>query len=102
MNTIIKFSDINAIKMSVNPPQCVVDADYCVICDGVVHQYVGIGWVVIREATRSDYKNIPQLLTPHCSHCKHYECLPNATMYCYKLQKRITARHKTCKDYDER
>ena len=99
---IIKFSDIAVIKMSVNPPQCVVDADYCVICDGVVHQYVGIGWTVIRNATQRDYENIPQVLSPHCSQCKHYECLENATMYCSKLERRITARKRPCKDYSER
>lgn len=35
---IIRLSDISMIKMSVNPPKSVVDADYCVIKDGTVHQ----------------------------------------------------------------
>lgn len=88
--------------MSVNPPQCVVAADYCVIANDKVMQYVGIGWVEIRAATPSDYDNIPQILTPHCSHCQHYEILANTTMYCDKLQKRITARKRPCKYYKER
>lgn len=41
---IIRLSDISMIKMSVNPPKSVVDADYCVIKDGTVHQYaVSVG-----------------------------------------------------------
>lgn len=77
---IIRLSEISMLKMSVKPPQSVVDADYCVIKDGTVHQYVGIGWVEVRTATQDDYDNIPQVLTPHCSQCRHYECLSNATM----------------------
>lgn len=99
---IIKHSEITMIKMSVNPPQCVIDADYCVIANGKVMQYVGIGWTEIRDATPSDYERIPQILTPHCSHCRHYDILANATMYCHKLQKRITARKRPCKNYSER
>lgn len=99
---IIRLSDISMIKMSVNPPKSVVDADFCVIKDDAVHQYVGIGWVFVRKATQDDYDKIPQVLTPHCSQCRHYECLANATMYCNKLQKRITARKQPCKNYDER
>lgn len=99
---IIRLSEISMLKMSVKPPQSVVDADYCVIKDGTVHQYVGIGWVEVRTATQDDYDNIPQVLTPHCSQCRHYECLTNSTMYCHKLQKRITARKKPCKNYEER
>lgn len=99
---IIKLSDILPIKMSVNPPKCVVEADFCVIKNDTVFQYVGIGWVEIRIATQSDYDKIPQVLAPHCSQCKHYECLANATMYCKKLQKRITARKRPCKNYSEK
>lgn len=88
--------------MSVNPPQCVVAADYCVISNGVVFQWVGIGWVEIRNATEQDYENIPQILTSHCSQCSHYDYLHNTTMYCNKLQKRITARKRPCKFYDEK
>lgn len=99
---IIKHSDINPIKMSVNPPQCVVAADYCVIANGKVMQYVGIGWTELRAATQNDYDTIPQILTPHCSHCQHYDILANATMYCHKQQKRITARKRPCKNYSER
>lgn len=98
---IIKLSDISLIKMSANPPKSVVDADYCVITDGKVHQYTGIGWIEIRTATQSDYESIPQVLSPHCSQCKYYECLVNAMMYCSKLKRRITSRKRPCKDYSE-
>ena len=101
-NMIIKSADISMLKMSVNPPQCVVAADWCVIANGNVHQWVGIGWAERREATQEDYNNIPQILTPHCSQCKYYDCLSNSTMYCAKLQKRITARKRPCKYYKER
>ena len=58
----IPRNDINPIKMSVNPPQSVKDAGMCVInTDGIVYDYVGIGWVKNREATKEDYNNIPQL-----------------------------------------
>ena len=99
---IVRLSDISMIKMSVNPPKSVVDADYCVIKDGTVHQYVGIGWVEVRTATQYDYDNIPQVLTPHCSQCRYYDYLGNTTMYCNKLQKRITARKQPCKNYSEK
>lgn len=99
---IIKSADVSMLKMSANPPQCIVDADWCVIANGKVMQWVGIGWTEIREATQEDYDNIPQTLTPHCSHCKHYDCLSNNTMYCSKMQKRITARKRPCKHYKER
>ncbi len=89
------------LKMSGNPPQCVVDAGYCVISDDKVMQYVGIGWIALRAATQSDYDHIPQVLTPHCSQCQHYDNIGD-TMYCYKLQKRITARKRPCKNYSER
>lgn len=98
---IIKLSDISPIKMSVNPLKAIVEADYCIIKDSKVLQYVGIGWCEIRTATESDYDNIPQILTPHCSHCDYYDSIHNA-MYCKKLQKRITARKRPCKDYSER
>ena len=35
----------------------------------------------------------------HCSHCAFYDLLPNHTMYCGKLKRRITARKKPCKHY---
>ena len=38
-----------------------------------------------RQATPADYDNIPQVPTPHCSQCAHYDYLGNNTMYCYKL-----------------
>lgn len=37
----------------------------------------------------------------HCSKCKYYEVYTNFTMYCHVLQKRITARKKPCKHYEE-
>ncbi len=50
----VKYYDIfgmrGQIKMSVNPPQCIVDANFHIVLDGVVHQYVGIGWVPDRDA----------------------------------------------------
>lgn len=99
---IIRLSDISMIKMSVKPPQCVVDADFCIIHNGNVCQFTGISWIIIREATQSDYDNIPQVLTPHCSQCRYYDYLGNTTMYCNKLQKRITARKQPCKNYSEK
>lgn len=101
-NMILKRCDISMLKMSVNPPQCVVGADYCIIANGKVYHWVGIGWVEEREATQQDYENIPQILTPHCSQCKYYDCLSNNTMYCHKYQKRITARKRPCKHYNEK
>ncbi len=98
---VIKSADISILKMSTNPPQCVVDADWCVICDGYVSQWVGIGWITLRQAAPTDYDNIPQVPTPHCSQCRHYDCLSNNTMYCNKHQKRITARKRPCKYYIE-
>ena len=101
----VKYFDIfglrGQIKMSANPPQCIVDADFCIVMGGKVLQWVGIGWTEIRDATPEDDKTLPLVLTPHCSHCKHYDVLENKTMYCHKLNKRITARKKPCKDYSE-
>lgn len=98
---IIKRKDITMLKMSTNPPKCVVAADGCVICDGMVSQWVGIGWIKVREATKADYENIPQVLIPHCSQCQYYDNI-ETTMYCNKFKKRITARKKPCTYYDER
>ena len=102
----VKYFDIfglrGRIKMSANPPQCIVDANYYIVLDGIVHQYVGIGWIPVREATPEDYENLPLVFTPHCSHCKYYDVLKDKTMYCFKTHKRITARKKPCKDYSER
>ena len=41
-------------------------------------------------------------ITPHCSQCRHYDYLGHGIMYCNKLQKRITARKRPCKNYSER
>lgn len=101
----VKFADIfglrGRIKMSVNPPQCIVDANYCIVMGGKVLQWVGIGWTEICDATPSDEEILPHVFSPHCSHCQHYEVLANNTMYCNKLNKRITARKKPCKKYSE-
>lgn len=48
--------------MSENPPKCVVDAGFKVIFDGNVFEYVGIGWLVVRDATPQDYETIPQVI----------------------------------------
>ncbi len=48
--------------MSTKPPQEVVDADYKVIHDGHIKQWVGIGWVTERKAKKSDYKHIPEIV----------------------------------------
>lgn len=36
----------------------------------------------------------------HCSFCRKYVGI-HQTMYCTYLKKRITARKKTCKEYDD-
>ncbi len=68
----VKYSDIfglrGAIKMSANPPQCIVDANYCIVMGGKVFQWVGIDWIEIRDATPKDDETLPLVLTPHCSH----------------------------------
>lgn len=48
--------------MSVNPPKSVVESDYCVIHNGMVKQYVGIGWIEVAPATPKDYETIPQVV----------------------------------------
>ena len=57
----IKREDINRIKMSTNPPPEIVKANMCVISEGYVYQYVGIGWVHERQATMDDYFTIPEI-----------------------------------------
>ena len=101
----VKYFDIfglrGNIKMSVNPPQCIIDANDCIVMDGKVFQWVGIGWTEVRDATPKDYETLPLVLIPHCSHCKYYDVLKDKTMYCFKTHKRITARKKPCKNYSE-
>lgn len=58
----ITLYELNNIKMSVNPPECVVKADYKVILNGMVKQYVGIGWIDVASATPKDYETIPQVI----------------------------------------
>lgn len=97
----VKRSDINPIKMSSNPLKCIEEADFQVISNGNVMKWVGIGWIKEREAVEEDYEDIPQLLQPHCSNCKHYDILPQCTMYCNVLHRRITSRKKPCRSYEE-
>lgn len=102
----VKYADIfgmrGRIKMSINPPQCIVDSNYHIVLEGKVLQYVGIGWVEVRDATATDTDTLPQVFAPHCSLCERYEVLANNTMYCHKLSKLITARKQPCKHYLER
>lgn len=56
----IKLSELNKVKMSVNPPECVVKADYKVILNGMVKQYVGIGWIDVAPATPKTMKQYPK------------------------------------------
>ena len=58
----IKLSELNKVKMSVNPPECVLKADYKVILNEMVKQYIGIGWIDIAPATPKDYETIPQVI----------------------------------------
>lgn len=58
----VKISELSKVKMSVNPPQCVVDADFRVIHDGKIKRYVGIGWVEEAPATPKDYEIIPKVI----------------------------------------
>lgn len=58
----IKVSDLNAIRMSTNPPQELVNSEYRVIHKDQVKQWVGIGWVTERPATTEDYNNIPEVI----------------------------------------
>lgn len=61
-HTIVKIADVfglrGQIKMATNPPQCIIDADHCIIFNGQVKQYVGIGWTDIREAAPEDYDTL--------------------------------------------
>lgn len=58
----VKVSDLNDIRMSVNPPQEVVNSNYRVIHKNQVKHWVGIGWVTERTATPEDYSNIPEAI----------------------------------------
>lgn len=42
----------------------------------------------------------PAVDDKHCSQCKHYEICTNYTMYCHVLQRRITARKKSCRHFE--
>jgi hypothetical protein len=63
MKSILR-NEIHPIKMSTNPPEEIVNCGYKVINnkDGIIYQYVGIGWVAGEKATMEDHKNIPQLI----------------------------------------
>lgn len=58
----VNIKDLNRVKMAVNPPKCVVESDYYVIHDGMVKQYIGIGWIEVAPATPKDYETIPQVI----------------------------------------
>lgn len=58
----IKRSDVNNIKMSICPLECIVNAGYKVILNNQVCHYVGIGWVIERDAESEDYDNIPVII----------------------------------------
>ena len=62
MATTLKAEDVSKIRMSVCPPKEVGDADNCVIHCGTVKQWVGIGWVNVRPATKEDYEKIPTVV----------------------------------------
>lgn len=55
-------SEITPIKMTVNPPQCVVDAGFRIIHDNRIKHWVGIGWVEERVPTKEDYNTIPRVI----------------------------------------
>lgn len=45
---------------------------------------------------------MPGKETKHCSECEHFFSKPDVgQMYCFKLQKRITAKKKPCKFFEE-
>lgn len=58
----IKISELNKFKMASNPPECVVKSNFCVIHNGDVKQYVGIGWITLHKATKKDFETIPQVV----------------------------------------
>lgn len=56
----LTVQEVNSIRMSINPPQCVADSGYRIIHNNKVKCWVGIGWVIEKEeATKVDYENIP-------------------------------------------
>jgi len=59
----LKRNEIHPIKMATNPPQAVVNCGMKVInSNGYIYEYVGMGWVKLEKADRSDYKEIPELI----------------------------------------
>lgn len=57
----INRSEINPIKMCTNPLDQIVNAEMRVISNGDVYQYVGIGWIYLREANKEDFNKIPEI-----------------------------------------
>jgi len=55
------LSDVDRIKMVTNPPKEIVDCGFRVIFKKRVKSWVGFGWIDDRDATREDYKNIPEV-----------------------------------------
>lgn len=58
----INIKELNKIRMATNPPECVIESNYCVIHNCKVKQYVGIGWIEVKQATPKDYKTIPKVV----------------------------------------
>lgn len=58
----VEVSDLSTIRMSVNPPQEVVNSGYRVIHEKQVKHWVGIGWVTERPANQEDYNNFPEVI----------------------------------------
>lgn len=58
----VSVSEISSTRMSVNPPQEVVNSGYLVIHNEQIKHWVGIGWVIERSATPEDYNNIPEVI----------------------------------------
>lgn len=62
MNKKILRNEVSTIRMSVSPPQSVVDAGYRIIHNKEVKKWVGIGWTTERSAECEDYENIPEVV----------------------------------------
>lgn len=54
-------ADVGIMTMMVNPPIEIVNAGMCLIHYKHVICFIGAGWIVEREATREDYKEIPEV-----------------------------------------
>lgn len=53
----VPASELSTIKMS-----CRTDQTFHIVIDeGTVKQWVGIGWIDLREATKDDYTKYPEV-----------------------------------------